>query len=240
MPPYAEPSSTENPLSVPNMIRAHVALAAALSCLTGCASESHRTVAGHEVEAASRPYSGPRHPLAIGKFKNTSTYLTGVFASEQDQLGSQAKTILKTHLGQTNRFQLADRDNMEETARETQLTGNQQALVGARYVVTGEVTEFGRKETGDRELFGIAGRGKRQTAYAKVSLNVVDARTSLVVYSTQGAGEYSLGNREILGTGSTAAYDSTLNGKVLDLAIVDAVDKLVQGLEAGAWSAGGS
>ncbi len=206
--------------------------------LTACASESHRTVTTHEVESAQTRYTGPRHPLVIGKFKNTSSYLTGVFASGTDQLGSQAKTILKTHLSQTNRFQLADRDNMEEIGRESQMAGNEQALVGARYVVTGEVTEFGRKETGDRELFGIAGRGKVQSAYAKVSVNVVDAKTSLVVFSTQGAGEYSLSNREILGTGSTAAYDSTLNGKVLDLAVVDAVNKLVRGLESGAWSAG--
>lgn len=201
----------------------------------GCASESHRTVATNQVESAQRPYSGPRHPLAIGKFKNTSAYLTGVFASDTDQLGSQARTILKTHLSQTNRFQLADRDNMNEISRESQMSGDQQALVGARFIVTGEVTEFGRKETGDKELFGILGRGKEQTAYAKVSLNIVDVRTSLVVFSTQGAGEYSLNNREILGTGSTAAYDSTLNGKVLDLAMVDAVDKLVRGLESGAW-----
>ncbi|MEZ5964852.1 MAG: CsgG/HfaB family protein [Planctomycetota bacterium] len=223
------------------MIRIPVVLAlAGVPFLAACASESHRNVATHEVEAAQRPYSGPRHPLAIGKFKNTSTYLTGVFASDTDQLGSQARTILKTHLGQTNRFQIADRDNMEEIGREAQLSGSPQAVVGARYVVTGEVTEFGRKETGDKEVFGVLGRGKQQTAYAKVSLNVVDVQTSLVVYSTQGAGEYSLSNREILGTGSTAAYDSTLNGKVLDFAIVDAVNKLVRGLEAGAWSPAGS
>ena len=207
---------------------------------TACASESHRTVGTHEVESAQKPYSGPRYPLAIGKFKNTSTYLTGVFASDTDQLGSQAKTILKTHLSQTNRFNLADRDNMEELAREAKMSGNEQKLVGARFVVTGEVTEFGRKETGDKEVFGIVGRGKKQTAYAKVSVNVVDTKSSLVVYSSQGAGEYSLSNREIFGTGSTASYDSTLNGKVLDLAMVDAVNKLVRGLEAGAWSVGDS
>ncbi len=208
--------------------------------LIGCATERHRTVETHEVESASRPYNGPRHPLAIGKFKNTSTYLTGVFASDTDQLGSQARTILKTHLSQTNRFQLADRDNMAELEGEAKRSGETQALVGARYVVTGEVTEFGRKETGDKQVFGIAGRGKTQAAYAKVSVNIVDVKTSLVVYSVQGAGEYSLSNREILGTGSTAAYDSTLNGKVLDFAMVDAVNKLVHGLESGAWSAGGS
>ena len=223
------------------MIRFALVLAcASVPLLLACASESHRTVGTHEVESAQRPYSGPRYPLAIGKFKNTSTYLTGVFASDSDQLGSQARTILKTHLGQTNRFQLADRDNMEEIGREAQMSGEAQALVGARFVVTGEVIEFGRKETGDKEVFGVLGRGKQQTAYAKVSVNIVDVKTSLVVYSTQGAGEYSLSNREVLGTGSTAAYDSTLNGKVLDLAVVDAVNKLVRGLESGAWTAAGT
>lgn len=217
-----------------------VLVCASVPLLSNCASESHRTVGTHEVDAAQRPYAGARQPLAIGTFKNTSTYLTGIFASDTDQLGSQARTILKTHLSQTNRFQLADRDNMDVLEREARLGGDTQALVGARYVVTGEVTEFGRKETGDRQLFGIGGRGKEQTAYAKVSLNVVDVRTSLVVFSTQGAGEYALSNREVLGFGSTAAYDSTLNGKVLDLAMVDGVNKLVRGLESGAWRTDGS
>ena len=57
----------------------------------------------------------------------------------------------------------------------------------------------------------------------------------MVVHTVQGVAEYSLDNREVLGTGSTAAYDSTLNGKVLDLAFVDAVNKLVRGLESGSW-----
>jgi curli biogenesis system outer membrane secretion channel CsgG len=72
-------------------------------------------------------------------------------------------------------------------------------------------------------------------AYAKVALNIVDVNTSQVVYSAQGAGEYSLDNREIVGFGGTASYDSTLNGKVLDLAIREAVQNLVTGIDSGAW-----
>jgi curli biogenesis system outer membrane secretion channel CsgG len=150
-------------------------------------------------------------------------------------MGSQAKTILKTHLAQTNRFTLMDRENMEEIAQESKLSGKEQALKGASLVVTGEVTEFGRKVTGDRALFGILGQGKEQTAYAKVSLNIVDVRTSEVIYAVQGAGEYNLSNREILGTGGTAGYDATLTGKVLNLAIIDVVNKLVAGLERNEW-----
>ncbi len=72
-------------------------------------------------------------------------------------------------------------------------------------------------------------------AYSKVSVNVVNALTSEVVFSVQGAGEYALSNREIVGFGGTASYDSTLNGKVLDLAIREAVNRLVEGIERGAW-----
>jgi curli biogenesis system outer membrane secretion channel CsgG len=100
-------------------------------------------------------------------------------------------------------------------------------------VITGEVTEFGRKETGDEQLFGILGGGKKQLAYSKVALNVVDVTTSRIVYSVQGAGEYELGSREVLGTGGTQGYDSTLNGKVLNLSITDAVNKLVRDLDSG-------
>ena len=89
---------------------------------------------------------------------------------------------------------------------------------------------------GDHQLFGILGRGKNQIAYAKVTLNVVNVNTSEVVYSVQGAGEYNLSNREVLGFGGTAGYDATLNGKVLDLAIREAVNRLVTGIESGQWT----
>ena len=84
-------------------------------------------------------------------------------------------------------------------------------------------------------MFGIFGRGKRQIAYSKVSLNIVDIRNSAVVYSVQGAGEYELSDREVLGFGTAAGYDSTLNGKVLDLSIREAVDRLIEAISSGAW-----
>ncbi len=114
---------------------------------------------------------------------------------------------------------MLDRENMSEIKQEAALANKAQSLKGAQYVITGDVTEFGRKDVGDRQLFGILGSGKTQVAYAKVSLNIVDTTTSEVVASSQDAGEYNLSNREVIGFGGTASYDSTLNGKVLDLAI---------------------
>jgi curli biogenesis system outer membrane secretion channel CsgG len=39
----------------------------------------------------------------------------------------------------------------------------------------------------------------------------------------------------VIGTGGTASYDSTLNGKVMDLAMREAVNNLVNAIESGAW-----
>ena len=204
--------------------------------LSGCATESSRTIEAPQVTAASQPhYQGVKSPIAVGKFDNRSAYMSGIFSDGVDRLGNQSKTILITHLQQTGRFNVLDRANLDELKAEAQYKGSQQSIKGANYVVTGDITEFGRKEVGDQQLWGILGRGKSQVAYAKVNLNVVDVTTSEVVYSVQGAGEYSLSNREVIGFGGTASYDSTLNGKVMDLAIREAVNHLVNGIESGAW-----
>jgi len=217
-------------------VRCLAYVAASALALAGCATETHRTVAPTAVASAGTVYSGPKHTIVVGKFQNRSTYMQGVFSEGPDQLGNQSKTILKSHLQQSGRFVVVDRENMEEIASEAKLAGAKQDLKGAQVAITGDVTEFGRKTTGDIQLFGILGAGKKQIAYAKVTLNVVDVRTSEIVYSVQGAGEYELGNREVVGFGGTAGYDATLNGKVLDLAIREAVNNLVSGLEQNAWS----
>lgn len=210
-------------------------VAAGVVVLSGCATESHRTLEVAKVASAGTPYVGPRSLIAVGKFDNRSSFMRGIFSDGVDRLGSQAKTILVTHLQQTGRFNVLDRDNMAEIKQEAGLSKAAQNIKGATFVITGDVTEFGRKEVGDKQLFGILGHGKSQIAYAKVNLNVVNVQTSEVVYSVQGAGEYSLDNREVLGFGGTASYDSTLNGKVLDLAVREAVNNLVTGVQSGAW-----
>lgn len=211
-----------------------IAIAASLG-FGGCATESSRSLQVERTAAASAPYAGPQTPVAVGKFDNRSSFMRGVFSDGVDRLGSQAKTTLISHLQQSQRFSVLDRENMSEIRQESQLRGEAQALRGASFVITGDISEFGRKEVGDRQLFGILGRGKSQIAYAKVTLNVVNSSSSEVVYSARGAGEYELSNREVVGFGGTAGYDATLNGKVLDLAIREAVSDLVAAADAGRW-----
>lgn len=213
------------------------ALCLTVLTLVGCATENSKVITPTSTQAAitASQYKGVKSVISVGKFDNKSSFQNGVFSDGADQLGNQSKTILISHLQQTGRFSVVDRTNMSEIASEAKIKGKKQNLKGATYVITGDVTEFGRKTVGDHQLFGILGRGKEQVAYAKVTLNVVNVETSEVVYSSQGAGEYNLSNREVLGFGGTASYDATLNGKVLDLAIREAVNNLVNGIESGSW-----
>lgn len=207
----------------------------ALLSAAGCATEGSRALPVEKVQAAATPYTGAKVSVSVGKFDNRSNFMRGAFSDGVDRLGSQAKTTLIAHLQQSQRFSVLDRDNMAETRQEASLQGTAQTLRGASHVITGDITEFGRKDVGDQQLFGILGRGKSQIAYAKITLNVVNALTSEVVYSARGAGEYELSNREVLGFGGTAGYDATLNGKVLDLAMREAVNNLVAAKDAGQW-----
>lgn len=207
-----------------------------VATLFGCTTtEVHRTVETQKVESYRTTYKGVKTTLAVANFNNRSNYMQGLFSTGKDQLGNQAKTIITSHLQATNRFKVVDRENLEALQKEAGIRNQQVKLSGARYVLTGAVTEFGRKVTGDKQLFGILGSGKTQTAYSKVTLNILDVVTSEVVYTTQGAGEYALSNREVVGFGSQAGYDATLNGKVLNLSITEAVNNMVRDLEGGRW-----
>ena len=219
-----------------NVIKISVCLLAATT-VTGCATvETSKAITPQKVQVAATPYVGLRIPVSVGKFENKSPFMRGIFSDGVDRLGNQSKTILVAHLNQTNRFGVLDRENMTEARQEAAIKNVAQTIKGADYLVTGDVTEFGRKEVGDQQFFGILGRGKEQIAYAKVTLNVVNTQTSEVIYSSQGAGEYSLSNREVVGFGTTASYDFTLNGKVLDLAIREAVDNLAKAVDAGVFN----
>lgn len=198
--------------------------------LAACAVESQTALTPQKTMASKQVYNGPKVKVALGEFENRTNYMRGVFSNGGDMLGTQARTIVKTHLQESRRFSVLDRRNINSLAREADLAGTNQRLAGASYIVTGDVVEFGKKNVGDKQFFGILGKGKAQVAYAKVNLLLVNTTTSEVVYTAQGAGEVALSNREVLGFGGTAGYDSTLNGKVLNLAIREAVDDLVRNL----------
>lgn len=203
---------------------------------SGCAVETHSTINTERAEVSvTRAVTSKKIQVAIGQFANHSSYQNGIFSDGVDRLGSQAETILITFLQQAGCYMVLDRNNLKALERESNFSKQSQNISGARYVITGDIVEFGRKTVGDHQLWGILGHGKEQIAYANVNLNIVDVQTSAVVYSSTGAGEYALSSRDVIGFGSTSGYDSTLNGKVLTLAIREAVNNLTKGIDQGLW-----
>ena len=88
---------------------------------TGCATEHSRTLDTPKPPVAASSYLGQKPMLSVGKFDNRSSFMNGIFSDGVDRLGSQAKTILITHLQQSGRFNVLERDNMAEAAQEAQL-----------------------------------------------------------------------------------------------------------------------
>lgn len=200
----------------------------------GCATtEKSKRLETQTVATRHIAYTGPKYRVALGKFENRSPYMRGIFSDGVDRLGLQAEQIMKTHLSQTGRFTVVDRANLEEMQRESKFAGSELKTTAGELLITGAVTEFGRKEVGASG--SIFGKTRHQVAHAKIQLSVVDVRTSEVLFSEQGAGEYDLGSGDVLGFGSHAGYDATLNDKVLNLAAIDVVDKLVAAMERGDW-----
>lgn len=201
---------------------------ALITLFSGCATESSQSIKVPENKVERVSYNGKKMMISIGRFDNRSAYNNGIFSNGKDRLGNQAQTILTTSLQQSGHFLVLDRTNLSVLKQESNFSKVNQNIKGAKYVITGDVVEFGRKTVGDHQFFGILGKGKKQVAYAKVNLNVIDVSTTAVVYSSQGAGEFALSNREIIGFGGTAGYDATLNDKVLSLAINEAVNNLTK------------
>jgi curli biogenesis system outer membrane secretion channel CsgG len=197
--------------------------------------ETHESLAPLTVAVKNSPYSGPKYRMAIGKLDNQTRYMNGIFSDGVDRLGMQAQQNLATHLAQSNRFVVVDRLNMAEMTRETTISATTQKLIGADILVTGAVTEFGRRETGTAGLGGILQRSRTQTAYSTVTLSLVDVKTSQIIYSVQGSGTFDLTNEHVLGFGSEAGYDATLTDRVLNLATIEAVNRIIEGLERNEW-----
>ncbi len=204
--------------------------------LCSCAArESHRSLQPVTLSPSGSRADIEAVRIAVGEFINRSTYMNGIFADSSDRIGQQAQQILVTHLSQNPSFTVVDRRNLDALQREAKLNRSPQNLTGAEVIVTGAVTEFGRRETGTKSLAGIIHKTKTQSLYAKVALSLVDVRTSKVMKTYQGAGEYDLTNKEVLGFGGYAGYDSTLADKVLNLAIMEAIERTIEGRRSHQW-----
>ena len=171
-----------------------------------------------------------KRKVAIARFSNETKYGKGFFTEydqNNDPIGKQAMDILSARLAETEKFILLERADIEKIKKELEIGDIGNLNVAADYLIVGSVSEFGRKTTSD---VGIFNRSKKQTAFAKVNVRLIDVRTGQIIYSEEGEGEAYTETGTVLGVGDRAGYDSSLNDKVISAAISSLVNNLIENL----------
>lgn len=175
-----------------------------------------------------------KRKIAVGRFTNATRYGKALLLeNEKDPLAEQASDMLTARLVDSGRFIIFERSDLDVLAREQVAAGAAQAkLTGVDAMVVGSVTEFGRKVEGKA---GFLNSKMRQTATATVEVRLVDVQTGQAFFSTKGTGSSSVEVGEVMGFGSRAGYDSTLNDQAISAAVSDLMNNVIQKLQERRW-----
>ena len=209
---------------------------------TGCATvekkEIHQTPVkpssvSKTVAAQTPETKSLKRKVAIGRFTNETAYGQSFFIdSDNNRIGKQAMDILSAKLFETGKFIMLERADLAQVEKELAMAGHSAMSNAADYLVVGSITEFGRKEISD---VGVFSRVKRQEANATVHIRIIDVSTGQIIYSESGKGIAYTETGTVLGVGDKAAYDSSLNDKVLDVAITDLASNVIENMLDKPW-----
>lgn len=176
-----------------------------------------------------------KRKVAIARFTNETTYGRSFLVDKDaNPIGKQALDILSKKLLDTDKFILLERADMEKVNAELGFANLGALKNAADYLVVGSITAFGRKNEGK---VGVFTRTRTQTAFAKVTIRLIDVQTGMVLYAEEGSGEAFSEQKTTMGLGPAADYDSTLNDKVLDAAISNLASKVIENLLGKPWKA---
>lgn len=186
-----------------------------------------------ESKTISQSQRSLKRKVAIARFSNETKYGQGFFYdAKDDRLGKQAMDILSARLTATGKFIMLERVDLSHLTNEKEISNLATMNIAADYLILGSVSEFGRRTTSD---VGVFSRTKKQTAFAKVNVRLVDVKTSQIVYSEEGEGEAFSEAQTTMGIGNTADYDASLNDKVISAAISKLVNRITENLLDRPW-----
>jgi curli biogenesis system outer membrane secretion channel CsgG len=193
----------------------------------------HRPAVSKTINAPSGQVSGLKRKVAIARFTNETSYGQSFFINEEnDRIGKQAVDILSAKLTQTGKFILLERADLDKIQKELKLGNATPLKTMADYLIVGSITEFGRKVVSD---VGIFSRVKKQVAFAKVNVRLIDVYTGQVIYSEEGEGKSFSKAGTVFGVGSRAGYDSTLNDQAIEAAITNLSSNIIENLLDKPW-----
>jgi len=176
-----------------------------------------------------------KRKVAIARFTNETKYGQSFFIDKNnDRIGKQAVDMLSAKLVASEKFILLERADLEKIQKELSLGDASTLKNMADYLIVGSITGFGRR---DQSRVGVFSRVKKQTAFAKVSIRLIDVYTGQIIYSEEGEGEAYSEAGTVVGIGAKAGYDSILNDKALDAAITNLSSNIIENLMDKPWRA---
>ncbi len=174
-----------------------------------------------------------KRKIALGRLTNETSYGQSLLRDRQDDpLGKQVTDLMSKALTESGAFLVFERPDISRVQAESKLVDSKLNLIGVDALIVGSLTEFGRKTLG---ATGFVSASKRQVAFAKVDIRLVDTSTGHVFFATSGAGEASTETASTFGFGSQAGYDGTLNDAAVRQAVSEAVSRLSAELNNRPW-----
>ena len=174
--------------------------------------------------------------IGVVDFENKTTY-------GANRLGTSASDILITELAKSGKFIVVERDKMDKLMAEQKLgmsgaidpntAAKVGKILGLNAIVTGSISQFGEETEGSEYLIT---QSKSQVVKCTVDIRVVDAETGQVLYADSGSGLSKKHTGGVLGLGTRAGYDETLEGDALRAAIVKFTNNIVEQVEKKPWS----
>ena len=183
-----------------------------------------------------QPPSAPtlKRKIALGRITNETVYGRSLLRDEyNDPLGKQVTDMMSKVLTESGAYLVFERPDIARVKNDVAMSGGKLNIIGVDTLIVGSLTEFGRKTVGES---GFVSQSKRQVAFAKVDIRLVDTRNGQVYFAASGAGEASTETASTFGFGSRADYDGTLNDAAMRQAITDAVAKISAVVDKQPWT----
>ncbi len=219
-----------------NRLKSGVSLLLASLIASGCAPSS--SVKQKQAMTIDKPTGmvALKRRIGVVDFENKTTY-------GANRLGTSASDILITELAKSGKFIVVERDKMGKLLEEQKLgmsgaidpntAAKMGRILGLNAIVTGAISQFGESTDGSQYLLT---QSKRQQVKATVDIRVVDVETGQILYADSGAGIAKKSTGGVLGLGTRAGYDETLEGEALRAAIVKFVNNIVTQVSKKPWS----
>ena len=207
-----------------------VGLVLAFLFVLGCAGSSQETKEDEGATPRTLPaynYSGKKIPIVVMDFE---TRVPG----QGYQVGHGASDMLITALVKTKKYKVYERDRLNSIMKEQnlQMSGAVDMstavqigkLVGAKYILTGAVTEFGVAKSGAHGggWFDVGKKHYRST----VDVRAVNVQTGEIVFADSGSGALKSSAVSVLGFGGGESYDEKKASESMRMAIDDVMSRI--------------